>query len=94
MVHLIIERHIAETLESAYEQRSKRLLQSAVSASGFISGETLRDAKDPNHRVTLCKWRSATEWELWHHSATRKALLAEIEPMLDREEKVTILEQS
>ena len=47
MIRVLIERHIAETLESAYEDRSRKVLQNAVSAPGFVSGETLVDTTTP-----------------------------------------------
>lgn len=93
MIRVLIERHIAETLESAYEVHSRGVLQQAVSAPGFISGETLVDATDPNHRLTLANWRSAADWDHWYRSDARKELMAEILPMMDRDEKITILEQ-
>lgn len=93
MIRVLIERHIAETLESAYEERSRGILQQAVTAPGFISGETLFDAADPNHRLTLSNWRSAADWDRWYHSDDRKDLMNEILPMMDQDEKITILEQ-
>lgn len=93
MIRVLIERHIAETLESAYEDRSRKILQRAVAAPGFISGETLVDANDPNHRITLANWRSGADWDHWYQSSERKALLAEVAPMMDQDEKITILEQ-
>ncbi|BES71083.1 hypothetical protein RE428_21010 [Marinobacter nanhaiticus D15-8W] len=93
MIRVLIERHIAATLESTYEQASRTLLQRAVSAPGFISGETLVDAKDMNHRLTLCNWRSVADWDYWYHSEERNEMMNELKPMLDQDEKVTILEQ-
>ncbi|MDC0662052.1 antibiotic biosynthesis monooxygenase family protein [Marinobacter sp. SS21] len=94
MIRVLIERHIAETLEEPYETRSRRILQQAVCAPGFISGETLVDTLDPNHRLTLANWRSVADWDRWYRSETRKDLMTEIIPMMDRDEKITILEQS
>ncbi|MFL1405511.1 antibiotic biosynthesis monooxygenase family protein [Marinobacter sp. M1N3S26] len=93
MIRVIIERHIAESLESAYEDRSRFILQSAVTAPGFVSGETLVDARDRNHRITLANWRSEADWDRWYHSEERQQLLSEIKPMMDQDEKITILEQ-
>lgn len=93
MIRVLIERHIAESLEAAYEERSRKILQRAVAAPGFISGETLVDSRDPNHRFTLANWRSAADWERWYHSAERRGQLDEIAPMLDQDEKITILDQ-
>lgn len=94
MIRVLIERHIAESLESAYEERSRKVLQQAVSTPGFISGETLVDSHDPNHRITLANWRSETDWNRWYHSEERRNLMAELIPMMDRDEAVTVLAQS
>ncbi|EON92860.1 hypothetical protein MARLIPOL_08904 [Marinobacter lipolyticus SM19] len=94
MIRVLIERHIAETLESAYEVRARKVLQQAVSAPGFISGETLVDARDPNHRLTLSNWRSEMDWDHWYRSEERKELMAELVPMMDQDETITVLFQS
>ena len=91
MIRVLIERHIAESLEPVYEERSRRVLQSAVSAPGFVSGETLVDSNDPNHRFTLANWRTEADWQRWHQSDERKALMAELVPMMDRDEVITVL---
>lgn len=94
MIRVLIERHIAETLEAAYEERSRKILQQAVAAPGFISGETLVDASDPNHRLTLANWRSEADWDRWYRSQKRRDLLTEVQPMMDQDEKITVLLQS
>lgn len=94
MIRVLIERHIAESLEAAYETSSRKVLQSAVAAPGFISGETLSNRNDPNNRFTLANWRSVSHWNNWYHSDERKELMAELIPMMDRDEVITILDQS
>ena len=94
MIRVLIERHIAETLEDAYEQRARQVLQQAISAPGFISGETLSDSHDPNHRITLANWRSEADWDRWYRSQERRDLMSELVPMMDREEIITVLQQS
>jgi len=94
MIRVLIERHIAESLEPVYEERSRRVLQSAVSAPGFVSGETLVDTNDPNHRFTLANWRSEADWQRWLHSDERKNLMTELVPMMDRDEVITVLTHS
>lgn len=94
MIRVLIERHIAESLESAYEERSRRILQLAVSAPGFISGEVLVDCNDQNHRFTLANWRSEADWQRWKQSDERKSLMAELIPMMDRDEVITVLKHS
>ncbi|MBN7769438.1 antibiotic biosynthesis monooxygenase [Marinobacter daepoensis] len=94
MIRVLIERHIAETLESAYEDRARKVLQRAVSTPGFISGETLVDSSDPNHRITLANWRSEADWDRWYRSSERRELMAELTPMMDRDEMITVLQHS
>lgn len=94
MIRVLIERHIAESLETAYEERSRRILQSAVSAPGFVSGETLVDTNDSNHRFTIANWRSEVHWQQWQQSDERKNLMAELAPMMDRDEIITVLQHS
>lgn len=94
MIRVLIERHIAESLETAYEERSRKVLQTAVAAPGFISGETLVDSHDPNHRITLANWRSETDWSRWYSSDDRRDLMAELIPMMDKDEAITVLQQS
>lgn len=94
MIRVLIERHVAESLEPAYELRARKVLQQAVAAPGFISGETLVDSHDPNHRITLSNWRSEADWNHWFHSPERRELMAELVPMMDSQEKIMILEQN
>ena len=94
MIRVLIERHIAETLESAYEDRSRKVLQNAVSAPGFVSGETLVDTHDANHRLTLSNWRSEADWQRWLLSEERRELMAELIPMMDRDEIITVWQHS
>jgi heme-degrading monooxygenase HmoA len=92
MIRVIIERHIAESLEGAYEKASRDILQQAFHAPGFISGESLKNAFDPNHRILLSKWRTVQDWQGWFASSERKAMMLELSPMLEREEKITVFE--
>lgn len=92
MIRVIIERFISETLESHYEDTAKQTLQSAIRAPGFISGESLRDVQNPRHHILLCKWRKVEDWQNWQESPERKAMMAKLNLMFDREEKITILE--
>ena len=94
MIRVLIERHIAESLETAYEERSRKVLQRAVAAPGFISGETLVASNDPNHRITLANWRSEADWNRWYLSDDRRELMAELIPMMDINEAITVLKQS
>jgi len=94
MIRVIIERHIAESLESHYDQIEQSILQSAVSATGYISGESLRNAFDPNHRFVLSTWRSVQDWQHWQQCDVRKNMLTPLVALMDRDEHITVLELS
>lgn len=94
MIRVIIERQIAESLEDAYEQRARSVLQQAVEVPGFISGESLKGANNPNHRVILSTWNSAADWYRWYQSAHRRAMMADLSPMLDGDERILVLEHA
>jgi heme-degrading monooxygenase HmoA len=92
MIRVIIERSIAETLEANYEDTAKQTLQKAIKAPGFISGESLKDITNPLHRVILCNWRSIQDWQAWQQSHERKEMMDKLNLMLDKEEKITVLD--
>jgi len=92
MIRVIIERSIAETLESNYENTAIETLQKAIRSPGFISGESLKDITNSRHRVILCNWRSLQDWQVWQQSAERKKMMDKLNLMLDKEEKITVLE--
>jgi len=92
MIRVIIERVIAESLESNYEDTAMEILQKAVRAPGFISGESMKDLNNPRHRFVLCKWRSVADWQSWQDSEERKVLMGQLNLMLEHEEKVTLLD--
>lgn len=92
MIRVLIDRHIAESLEPHYRDISRRILQQAVQVPGFISGETLQDTQDPNHQVIWSTWRSEADWLDWLQSDQRRAMMSELQPLLDRDERYTVLE--
>ncbi len=92
MIKVIIERHIADELGEHYEKAAKTTLQKAMQAHGFISGEALRNVNDENHRVVIATYRTVADWQRWLSSEERKEMMEQIRPMLDREEKFTLLE--
>lgn len=94
MIKVLIERHIAPTLEAPYEEQVRDVLQATVAARGFIAGENLRDARDPNHCFLISLWQSAADWQSWETSEERRSMMESLYPMMDREEKVTLLEHN
>ena len=92
MIRVLIERHIADDLEEHYEKAARNTLQQAMQANGFISGESLKNSNDHKHRIVIATFRTIRDWQHWHSSEERKHIMEAIMPMLESEEKITILE--
>lgn len=91
MIYVLVERHIADGMETTYDLVSRRALHSAYRAEGFISGETLRDLQRPNHHYLLSKWRSLHDWKRWYYSDERHEVMNQLNPTLADFEKITLL---
>lgn len=92
MIHVMIERSIADGMLSTYEELAARAMQRTYIAPGFIAGESFFDANDPHRRFLLCKWRTARDWQRWAHSSKRLELVSQIAPILTEPERVVVLE--
>ena len=66
--------------------------QTAMNSHGFISGESLQDLVDPNHRIIFANYRTLQDWQYWHHSTERKEIMELLRPMLVEDEKITLME--
>jgi antibiotic biosynthesis monooxygenase (ABM) superfamily enzyme len=93
MIKVIIEREIAEGLESHYEKAVGELLSVMTNAPGYISGESLVDAKRTNHYLVIAKWTTESAWSQWFHSRERKQLMTVLAPFMQTDEKFTLLKQ-
>lgn len=92
MIHVLIERQIADDMLSTYDELSRKALQQTYAVKGFISGEAFANTHDIHHRFVLCKWRSQKDWNRWYQSHERLELMNHILPILSVPEKVLILE--
>lgn len=92
MIYVLVERHIAEGMESTYAAAYKKTLEAAHRAPGFVSGETLTDIQRPNHHYLLSKWRSLHDWKHWYYSDARSNALNQLTPSLADSEKITLLQ--
>ena len=92
MISVLIERNIAEDMESTYEASARKTLHLAYQAPGFINGETFADMQDHRRRFVLSKWRSAQDWYHWYHCEARKNMMSELNLLFSSPEKISLLE--
>jgi len=92
MVRVLIERRVSEGLLGDFHQALRRMRLEALQKSGYISGESWRNARNPHHLVVISSWVSRDDWEAWASSEQRRKVMVAIGPMLEEPEKVTVLE--
>lgn len=92
MVCVIIERHIAEGFASYYDKMSQQVLSQATVQPGFVAGDSFHNSYDEYHRVVIAKYDSIQHWQRWHSSDERQQIMANLLPMLQSAEKITVLE--
>jgi heme-degrading monooxygenase HmoA len=91
MIKVIIERKIAQGMESTYDAAIKDTLRAILEAPGYKSGANYKDASDGNHRVIITNWGSLAAWKKWQNSEERRRVIAAIQPILANSEKITVL---
>ena len=92
MIHVLIERNIAEGMLSTYQAQCQKALQQSHVEPGFISGEVFYDKQDKNHQFVLCKWRTEQDWNRWKNSSQRLEIMNAIAPVLVQPERISVLE--
>lgn len=91
MIKVIIERTIAQDMESTYEVEVKRALKAVMGANGFVSGESLVDINHPNVRTIITMWENLSCWNRWYNSDLRRDANYNLNLILASEEKVKVL---
>lgn len=94
MIRVIIERHIKEDSFHDYLDLIRRARKQASTNDGFIAGELLQEKSNPNHAVIISSWENFESWDEWQKSDNRHQVLDQMRPLLEEDEKVTVLEGS
>ena len=91
MLAVLIKRVLASEMESTYEEFSRKIIQAAVPAKGFISSKSTKDLNDTKIRYTLIQMESLADWKAWFQSDERQKALGQIQPLLREPENISIL---
>ena len=91
MLAVLIKRVLASEMETTYEEFSRKVIQAAVPAKGFISSKSFKDFNDSKIRYTLIQMESLADWKVWYQSDERQTALRQIEPLLREPEDISIL---
>jgi heme-degrading monooxygenase HmoA len=89
-VKIMIDRKIKKGLESDFSKLLDDLRKKAISAKGYISGETLRASDDPRNYVVISTWHSVGDWKNWEKTPEREEMQAKIKKLTVRPTSVKI----
>jgi len=78
-VKIIIKRKVPKGKETELLPLLLELRSLAIAQPGYISGETLRNAEDPEDYLVISTWNSMDDWKEW---ATREQR-AEVQDKID-----------
>jgi heme-degrading monooxygenase HmoA len=81
-IRVIIERKTIPGNELLLSDLLMKLRTKAMSAKGYISGETLRSLEDSNVYIVISTWNSVEEWKAWADNKGRKEIQAKIDALL------------
>ncbi len=94
MIRVIIERNVREGSFHDYLELIRCARKQATAIDGFIAGELLQEKSNQQHAVIISSWENYDSWEKWQSSEERASTLEKMRPLLESDEKVTVLEGS
>jgi heme-degrading monooxygenase HmoA len=90
MIKVIQERHVKPGKQEELNVLLRQLRIAAVECPGYITGETLINAEDPDHEIVIATWRTLDDWKAWQDNKERKEIAAKIRKLLTKPPKVTV----
>ena len=89
-IKIIIKREVPGKREKELLPLLIQLRALATAQPGYISGETLRNMKDPEEYLVISTWKSVDNWEAWVSSIERAAIQDKIDRVLETETQYSI----
>jgi len=79
VVKVLLERTIKGGQGQEFTQLLQKMRTLAMQQPGYISGETLRAADDPNHYLVISVWKSMAHWQAWLGQPERQKIQDKID---------------
>jgi heme-degrading monooxygenase HmoA len=79
---IMIQRRVAKGLEVDLAPLLAQLRYLARRCPGYLGGETLRNADDPEQQLVISNWASLSDWERWVESQERQAVQKDVDDLL------------
>ena len=67
MMTIVTHVHLQEGAGRDWDAAMRTRLSAVNKRPGWVGGQLLRPADNPNRRVIVGTWRTRADWEAWHH---------------------------
>lgn len=81
-VKVFIKRIVAQDKAKQMIPLFREMRSMAMTQTGYISGETLRNLESPTEFLVISNWQSSKAWEDWLSSKERQELQGKIDDLL------------
>jgi antibiotic biosynthesis monooxygenase (ABM) superfamily enzyme len=81
-VKIIIRRKVSSDKEAQLLPLLIQMRALATAQPGYISGETLRNAENPEDYLVISTWQSVENWRAWASSKQRSEIQEQIDSLL------------
>ena len=87
-ITLMVERKVVPGAQGEITQLLKELRSNATRQPGFVSGQTVLDARNPTIFMTISIWSSMAAWEGWEKNPERTEIIERINEVVQEEPQV------
>ena len=84
-VRVMIKRRVPPDKAGELHGLITELRSMASRQPGYISGETMRNIKDPNEYLVISTWETLEDWNNWIATRKRQELQGMIDALIGRE---------
>jgi heme-degrading monooxygenase HmoA len=92
LVKVLIKRKVTQDKEAALLDLITQLRTLASRQPGYISGETLRSADNPEEYLVISTWQAMDDWKKWFSSKERAALQEKIDNILGKKTEYEVFQ--
>lgn len=85
MLKVLIKRTVPADKQKDVAGLITQMRTMATHQPGYISGETLHSAENPDQVLVISVWNSEDDWKVWFASEQRKAIQASIDEVAGAE---------
>ncbi len=90
MITVIQERHIKPGKQDELKLLLRQLRLAAMNHPGFVTGETLVNADNPDHQIVIGNFRTAEDWKAWEADKERREIAGKIRQLMTKPPKITV----